>query len=128
MHLSKTLIAEKETAPWRVYTPTKSDVVIMLEKMIKVVDGELSEEGINDTVTLPPGVQHWDRVFMFLGYTVVGTALFPVALGASIGFSALSVVVVAVGVPIYLSVEAFNVGRRSRNPIHRGFVRRLQSG
>lgn len=82
------------------------DVTMMLDKMITAVDEELSEEDlmwIGDT--LPPGVQHWERAFMFLGYhTVAGTALFPVALCASIGFSALTVVALVVSAPIYLSV------------------------
>jgi len=116
IYLSGTLIAERETLPWRINTPTKSDVTIMLEKMIKAVEGELSEEDLMIGDTLPPGIQHWNRVLMFLGYTAAGTALFPVALGASIGFSALSVVALIVGWPsYYVSAGAFNVIRRSRN-------------
>jgi len=79
-------------APWRVNTPIKSDVIIMLKKVMEAVEGELSAEDLmwfGDT--LPPNVRHWDRVLMFLGWNVLFPALCPVALGAYIGVSAAAI-------------------------------------
>jgi len=117
IHVSRTLISEKETAPWRVHSPTKCDVTNMLEKMIQAVEEDLSGQDlmrIEDT--LPPAL-HWDRALMFIGFTAAGTALFPVALVASVGLSALTVLALVICAPIYLSVDAFDVvRRRTHNP------------
>jgi len=89
----------------------------MLEKMIQAVEEDLSGQDlmrIEDT--LPPAL-HWDRALMFIGFTAAGTALFPVALVASVGLSALTVLALVICAPIYLSVDAFDVvRRRTHNP------------
>jgi len=91
------------------------DVTSMLDKMIQAVEEDLSGQDlmrIEDT--LPPAV-HWNRALLFIGFTAAGTALLPVALVASVGLSALTVLALVVCAPIYLSVDAFDVVRRSHN-------------
>jgi hypothetical protein len=129
IHVSRSLIAEKETAPWRVYTPTKcksfsvmcccrvlsletlrlmylaGDVTIMLERMIQAVEEDLSgHDLLRIRDTLPPAL-HRERTLMLIGYTAVGTAFLPVALGASFVLSPLAVTAALIYGSIYLSVK-----------------------
>lgn len=77
----------------------------MLDKMIKAVDEELSEEGlmsIGDAVL--PYIQHWDRLVTLLrDRTVAVVTILPAVLGVS----ALAVLAVVVLAPIYLSVRVY---------------------
>lgn len=82
-----------------------ADIVDMLDKMIKAVDEELSEEGlmsIGDTVL--PHIQHWDRLAALLrDRAIAAVTILPLVLGVSV----LAIVGVVVITPIYLSFEAY---------------------
>lgn len=81
-----------------------ADVIIMLEKMIKTIDGELSGDGplsIGDAV--PPHIQHWDRLLVMLRTRTVAVVTILPLLGVSILAAAASVAVT----PIYLSVRVY---------------------
>ena len=82
-----------------------ADIVDMLDKMIKAVDEELSEEGlmsIGDTVL--PHIQHWDRLAaLLLDRAIAAVTILPLVLGVSV----LAIVGVVVITPIYLSFEAY---------------------
>jgi hypothetical protein len=62
-----------------------ADVINMLDKMIKVVDEELSDEGlmsIGDAVL--PHIEHWDRLVTVLSNRAVGViTILPALLGVS---------------------------------------------
>ncbi|KAF8554227.1 hypothetical protein OG21DRAFT_1509140 [Imleria badia] len=66
LYLSGTLLDETDTPPWQVKTPNRADVTNMLDKIIKVVDEELSEEGRVSTGDMLPHIEHWDRLVMLL--------------------------------------------------------------
>ncbi|KAF9227033.1 hypothetical protein BS17DRAFT_442812 [Gyrodon lividus] len=57
-------LVEKETAPWRVKTPTRDDVLEMIDKIIKSVNGDFSTDlGVTSNGHLAlPDIQHWDRL------------------------------------------------------------------
>ena len=80
-----------------------ADVVDMLDKMIKAVDQELSEEGlmlIGEAVL--PHIKHWNRLVTLLrGRTVAVTIVLPTMLGVS----ALAILAAVAFAPIYLSYE-----------------------
>ncbi|KAN0091565.1 hypothetical protein V8E55_005131 [Tylopilus felleus] len=112
LHLSGNLVDETETLAWRVKTPirgescyTSPDVIDMIDKMIKAVDEELSEEGlvsIGDTVL--PHIQHWDRLAILVRDRSIATVtILPLVLGVS----ALTIIAIAVITPIYISFETY---------------------
>lgn len=77
----------------------------MLDKMIKAVDEELSEEGlmsIGDAVL--PHIHHWDRLVTLLRDKAVAVVT---VLPALLGVSVLAVLAVVVVAPVYLSVRAY---------------------
>lgn len=77
----------------------------MLDKMIKAVDEELSEEGlmsIGDAVL--PHIRHWNRLVTLLRDRSVAIVTI---LPALLGVSALAVLAVVVFAPIYLSVRVY---------------------
>lgn len=82
-----------------------ADVIDMLDKLIKAIDEELSEEGlmsIGDTAL--PHVQHWDRLATLLRDRAIGAVtILPLVLGAS----ALTIVAVVMITPVYLSFETY---------------------
>ncbi|KAN0091571.1 Uncharacterized alpha/beta hydrolase domain (DUF2235) domain containing protein [Tylopilus felleus] len=109
LYLSGTLVHKTDTSAWRVKTPNRADVIIMLEKMIKTIDGELSGDGplsIGDAV--PPHIQHWDRLLVMLRTRTVAVVTILPLLGVSILAAAASVAVT----PIYLSVRVYEFLRR----------------
>lgn len=77
----------------------------MLDRMIKAIDGELSEDGlmsIGDTVL--PHIQHWDRLVTVLRNRALGAvSILPGILGVSV-IAILGVVAVT---PIVLSVQVY---------------------
>lgn len=81
------------------------DVIDMLDKMIKAIDEELSEEGlmsIGDTML--PHIQHWDRLAALLrDRAIAAVTILPLVLGVS----ALTIVGIVVLTPIYLSFETY---------------------
>ena len=103
LYLSGTLVDEADTSPFRVMTPNRgklcppyvdvklknvpiifsADVNNMLDKMIKAVDEELSEDdltSVGDTVL--PHIEHWDRLVTLLGNeTVKVITILPALLG-----------------------------------------------
>ena len=124
LHLSGNLVDETETLAWRVKTPIRgescytsrararnaelgflADVIDMIDKMIKAVDEELSEEGlvsIGDTVL--PHIQHWDRLAILVRDRSIATVtILPLVLGVS----ALTIIAIAVITPIYISFETY---------------------
>ena len=77
----------------------------MLDKMIKAVDGELSEQGllsIGDAVL--PHIRHWNRLVTLLRNQAVGVITI---LPALLGISVLAILAVAVVTPIYLSSKLY---------------------
>ena len=82
-----------------------ADVITMLDKMIKAVDGELSEQGllsIGDAVL--PHIRHWNRLVTLLRNQAVGVITI---LPALLGISVLAILAVAVVTPIYLSSKLY---------------------
>ena len=79
-----------------------ADVVNVLEKMIKAIDGELLDEGLMSIGgTVLPHIKHWDRLGeLFIGKTVTAIALLP----ALLGVSALAILAV-VAAPVYCYVQ-----------------------
>jgi hypothetical protein len=77
----------------------------MLDKTIKAVDEELSEDGlmsIGDAVL--PHIEHWDRLVTLLrDRTVAVVTVLPVVLGVS----ALAILGLVMFTPIYLSVRVY---------------------
>lgn len=71
------------------------DVIDMIDKMIRVVDGELTEEGF-----ALPQTRHWNR---FLGRVVPAVTFLPTLLGVS----ALAILAVPVVAPIVLSNKVY---------------------
>lgn len=82
-----------------------ADVMNMLDKTIKAIEEELSEErllSIGDTVL--PHIQHWDRLATLLrDRAIAAVMILPLVLSVS----ALTIVVVAVITPVYLSVATY---------------------
>jgi hypothetical protein len=82
-----------------------ADAIGMLDKVIRAVDGELSEEhlmSIGDTVL--PHIQHWDWFATLLhDKAVAAVTILPLVLGVSV----LTIVAVVVITPIYLSFETY---------------------
>lgn len=77
----------------------------MLDKMIKSVDEELSEEGlmsVGDAVL--PHIEHWNRLVTLLSNQAVGAITI---LPALLGVSALAILAVILVTPIYLSARVF---------------------
>lgn len=77
----------------------------MLDKMIKAVDEELSEEGlmsVGDAVL--PHIRHWNRLVTLLRDRAVAVVTI---LPALLGVSTLAVLAVLVVAPIYLSVRVY---------------------
>ncbi|KAF9227009.1 hypothetical protein BS17DRAFT_441300 [Gyrodon lividus] len=110
LYLSGYLVDDVDPSAWRVKTPTKDDVLDMLDKMIKAVDEEFSEDGltsVGDTVL--PHIQHWDRLAALIRDSVVGiVTVLPVVLGVS----ALTIVALIVATPFVLSYKLVQfVGR-----------------
>lgn len=95
------------------YTVSELELVIvladvmnsMLDKTIKAIEEELSEErllSIGDTVL--PHIQHWDRLATLLrDRAIAAVTILPLVLSVS----ALTIVVVAVITPVYLSVATY---------------------
>ncbi|KAH0828166.1 hypothetical protein J3R83DRAFT_3867 [Lanmaoa asiatica] len=84
---------------------SSADVIDMLDKMIKAVDEELSEEGlmsIGDAVL--PHIQHWNRLVTLLRDRAVAVVTI---LPAVLGVSVLAILAVVVFAPIYLSVRVY---------------------
>ncbi|KAG8214236.1 hypothetical protein J3R82DRAFT_11044 [Butyriboletus roseoflavus] len=111
LYLSGTLVEGADTSPLCVRTPNRTDVMVMLNKMIKAVDEELSEEGlmsIGDAVL--PHIQHWDRLVTLLCDRAVAVVTI---LPALLGVSALAILAVVVLTPIYLSVLVLRVLQRA---------------
>ncbi|KAF8552014.1 hypothetical protein OG21DRAFT_1466371 [Imleria badia] len=106
LYLSGTLVDETDTSPWRVRTPSRADVFSMLDKMIKAVDEELSEDGlmlIGDTVL--PHTLNWNRLVTLLrNRAMAATTIIPSLLGVS----ALSILSIIVFTPIYLSAGVYS--------------------
>ncbi|KIJ11753.1 hypothetical protein PAXINDRAFT_15336, partial [Paxillus involutus ATCC 200175] len=66
-------LIEGDTPQWRVKTPTKDDVLKMIDKMIKSVSGDFSEDLGTTSVgrsTLPE-IQHWGRLADLVRASVV---------------------------------------------------------
>jgi len=125
LYLSGTLIDETDTSPWRIRTPNRSqpfpscgggklkcvshlfsaDVINMVDKMIKAIDEELSEEGlmsIGDAVL--PHIQHWNRLLTLLRDQAVWAVTI---LPALLGVSTLAILAVVLLTPVYLSVRVY---------------------
>ncbi|KAF8554223.1 hypothetical protein OG21DRAFT_1115422 [Imleria badia] len=112
LYLSGTLIDETDTSPWRVKTPNRGDVINMLDKMIKAVDEELSEEGlmsIGDAVL--PHIEHWDRLVTMVSHRAVGAITI---LPALLGVSTLAILAVIVIPPIYVSALVYGFLKQVR--------------
>ncbi|KAF8554230.1 hypothetical protein OG21DRAFT_1116143 [Imleria badia] len=86
LYLSGTLVKETDTSPWRVKTPNRADVINMLDKMIKVVDEELSDEGLMSIGNaVLPHIVHWNRLVTVLSNRAVGViTILPALLGVSV--------------------------------------------
>jgi len=125
LYLSGTLIDETDTSPWRIRIPNRSklfpscgggelkcashlfsaDVINMVDKMIKAINEELSEEGlmsIGDAVL--PHIQHWNRLLTLLCDQAVWAVII---LPALLGVSALAILAVVLLTPVYLSVRVY---------------------
>jgi len=105
LYVSGALVDEADTSAWRIRTPNRTDVINMLDKTIKAVDEELSEDGlmsIGDAVL--PHIEHWDRLVTLLrDRTVAVVTVLPVVLGVS----ALAILGLVMFTPIYLSVRVY---------------------
>ncbi|KIJ09526.1 hypothetical protein PAXINDRAFT_172463 [Paxillus involutus ATCC 200175] len=66
-------LIEHDTARWRVKTPTRDDVLDMIDKMIKSVNGDFSEDlSITSVGRLAlPEIQHWTRLAVLARDSVV---------------------------------------------------------
>ncbi|KAG9309255.1 hypothetical protein JVU11DRAFT_10738 [Chiua virens] len=105
LYLSGTLLDETDTSAWHIKTPNRGDVVDMLDKMIKAVDEELSEEGlmpVGDAVL--PHIRHWNRLVTLVRDRTVAVVSF---LPALLGVSTLAVLAVVVFAPVYVSVRVY---------------------
>ncbi|KAG9319016.1 hypothetical protein JVU11DRAFT_1137, partial [Chiua virens] len=108
LYLSGALVIQTDTRAWKVKTPNRSDVDDMLDKMIKAVDGELSEEDlipIGDEVL--PHIQHWDQLIRLIGNGSVVTVAAPPVLLSLAAISVLSVAGTAIAVTSVQVYDSF---------------------
>ena len=77
----------------------------MLDKMIKAVDEELSEDGLMSIgEAVLPHIRHWNRLVTIIrDRTVAVVTILP----ALLGVSALAILAVITLTPIYLSVQVY---------------------
>ncbi|KAH7889110.1 hypothetical protein F5I97DRAFT_1858500 [Phlebopus sp. FC_14] len=114
--LSSSFAEGPETSPWKVHSPTKGDVLSMIEKMIlSVEEGGFSEEGATSVGDLAlPHIQHWDRLVAEVlgkGAGVVGALS---SLPVLIGISALTVATAAVLLPLLVPVYTYELAQKLR--------------
>ncbi|KAF8554221.1 hypothetical protein OG21DRAFT_1115346 [Imleria badia] len=82
----------------------------MLDKMIKAVDEELSEDGLTSVGdTMLPHIAHWDRLVTLLGEQAVGAIT---VLPGVIGVSTLAILAVIALTPVYLSARVYKRSKR----------------
>ncbi|KAG9309257.1 hypothetical protein JVU11DRAFT_10740 [Chiua virens] len=110
LHLTGALVYRKDTSSLRINTPNRTDVIYMLDKLIKIVDEDPEDEGfksIEDAVL--PHIRHWNRLVTLLGdRTITTLSVIP----AVLGISTFGVLALLVAVPIYVPRRAYKFSKR----------------
>ncbi|KAG9314812.1 hypothetical protein JVU11DRAFT_3903 [Chiua virens] len=107
LYLFGDLLGAQETPIWQVRTPTRDDVLDVINQMIKSVD---SVQGSTNAGFTLPHIRHWHRITRVFRDGVVEVIMLPAAFA---GIAALAVVGAIVLAPVYLSRR---IGRLIERP------------